>query len=124
QGRRDDRRTGRHGQGRVPDRPAPTPRGAGDPLRTAVRGPLPPDLGGAAGRGRHRVLPDHHRPDGGLPMTSSATVAAPHAQDTPSATYRSKVRRRKILVHLTQVAALVVIIGGWQLWVGGDSRKV
>jgi NitT/TauT family transport system permease protein len=34
------------------------------------------------------------------------------------------VSRRRVLVHLTQVAVLVAVLGGWQLWVGGDSRKI
>jgi NitT/TauT family transport system permease protein len=38
--------------------------------------------------------------------------------------YRSRVRRRKVIVHLTQLAVLVVILGGWQLYVGNDSRKI
>ncbi|HKT01510.1 MAG TPA: ABC transporter permease [Rugosimonospora sp.] len=33
-------------------------------------------------------------------------------------------QRRRALVLGTQIAALVVIIAGWQLYVGGDSRKV
>ncbi|HXA59251.1 MAG TPA: hypothetical protein VNW94_08835, partial [Streptosporangiaceae bacterium] len=38
--------------------------------------------------------------------------------------HRSRVRRRKVVVHCTQLAVLVIIIGGWQLWVGNDSRKI
>jgi NitT/TauT family transport system permease protein len=38
--------------------------------------------------------------------------------------HRSRVRRRKVVVHCTQFAVLVIIIGGWQLWVGNDSRKI
>ncbi|HEY2042150.1 MAG TPA: ABC transporter permease [Jatrophihabitans sp.] len=38
--------------------------------------------------------------------------------------YRAKSRRRKVIVLLTQVAVLVVILGGWQLYVGNDSRKI
>ncbi|MDX6430389.1 MAG: sulfonate transport system permease protein, partial [Streptosporangiaceae bacterium] len=38
--------------------------------------------------------------------------------------HRSRARRRKVVVHCTQLAVLVVIIGGWQLWVGNDSRKI
>jgi NitT/TauT family transport system permease protein len=38
--------------------------------------------------------------------------------------HRSRARRRKVVVHCTQLAVLVVIIGGWQLWVGHDSRKI
>jgi NitT/TauT family transport system permease protein len=38
--------------------------------------------------------------------------------------HRSRARRRKVVVHCTQLAVLLVIIGGWQLWVGNDSRKI
>jgi NitT/TauT family transport system permease protein len=38
--------------------------------------------------------------------------------------YRSRVRRRKVIVHLTQLAVLALILGGWQLYVGNDSRKI
>jgi len=31
---------------------------------------------------------------------------------------------RRLPVHLTQLAVLLVVIGGWQLWVAGDSRKI
>jgi NitT/TauT family transport system permease protein len=43
---------------------------------------------------------------------------------TAEATYRGRLRRRRLVVLLTQLGALVVIIGGWQLWVGGDRRKI
>jgi len=38
--------------------------------------------------------------------------------------YRAMLRRRRLLVRLTQFAVLIVLLGGWQLFVGGDSRKV
>jgi NitT/TauT family transport system permease protein len=38
--------------------------------------------------------------------------------------YRSKLRQRRLVVRLTQFAVLLVLLGGWQLFVGGDSRKV
>jgi len=38
--------------------------------------------------------------------------------------FRSRVRRRKGIVHLTQLAVLVAILGGWQLYVGNDSLKI
>jgi NitT/TauT family transport system permease protein len=38
--------------------------------------------------------------------------------------YRAGVRRRRLLVHLTQFAVLAVFLGGWQLYVGNDSRKI
>jgi NitT/TauT family transport system permease protein len=62
-------------------------------------------------------------------MTSSATTAVPAGSEpqevsASETTYRRKSRRRRIRVHLTQIAVLVIVIGGWQLWVGGDSRKI
>jgi len=33
-------------------------------------------------------------------------------------------RRRRLRVHAVQIAVLVVVIGAWQLYVAGDSRKV
>jgi NitT/TauT family transport system permease protein len=38
--------------------------------------------------------------------------------------YRAMLRRRRLLVRITQFAVLIVLLGGWQLFVGGDSRKV
>jgi NitT/TauT family transport system permease protein len=38
--------------------------------------------------------------------------------------YRSKLRQRRLMVRLTQFTVLFVLLGGWQLFVGGDSRKV
>jgi NitT/TauT family transport system permease protein len=38
--------------------------------------------------------------------------------------YQAKVRKHKLLVHAAQLAVLTVLIGGWQLFVGNDSRKV
>ena len=44
--------------------------GPGDPLRPAVRRPVPADLGGAARRGRHRLRADHRGGhQGGVVMT-------------------------------------------------------
>jgi NitT/TauT family transport system permease protein len=51
------------------------------------------------------------------------TVSPPTANELDAA-YQSRRRKRKILVHLTQVAALVIVIGGWQLFVQGDQRKI
>ena len=45
--------------------------------------------------------------------TATATVAR-----------RTGLRRHRILVHLTQAAVLIVVLGGWQLWVGDDPRKI
>jgi len=38
--------------------------------------------------------------------------------------YRQKLRRRRTVVRITQAAVLAVILGGWQLFVGSDPRKV
>jgi NitT/TauT family transport system permease protein len=38
--------------------------------------------------------------------------------------YRSKLRQRRLVVRLAQFTVLFVLLGGWQLFVGGDSRKV
>lgn len=51
------------------------------------------------------------------------TVTPPTA-DQLEAAYRTRRRNRKILVHASQVAALVIVLGGWQLYVQGDQRKV
>ena len=40
------------------------------------------------------------------------------------AAYRQRRHRRRLLINLTRVGILVVVIGGWQLWVGSDQRKV
>jgi NitT/TauT family transport system permease protein len=38
--------------------------------------------------------------------------------------YRSRLRRRRLIVRLAQLAVLLILLGGWQLFVGGDSRRV
>jgi len=38
--------------------------------------------------------------------------------------YRAKIRRRRLRVHLAQLAVLIVLVGGWQLVVGNDSRRI
>jgi NitT/TauT family transport system permease protein len=48
----------------------------------------------------------------------TATVSQNHR------TYRSKLRQRRLMVRLTQFTVLLVLLGGWQLFVAGDSRKV
>ena len=40
------------------------------------------------------------------------------------AAYRQRRHRRRLLINLTRVGILVAVIGGWQLWVGSDQRKV
>jgi NitT/TauT family transport system permease protein len=58
---------------------------------------------------------------------SSLVTAAVDERETESkaeATYRRRRRWRRAVVLLSQLAVLAVVIGGWQLWVGGDQRKV
>lgn len=38
--------------------------------------------------------------------------------------HRSKTRRHRAVVGIGRIAVLVVVIGGWQLWVGSDPTKV
>jgi NitT/TauT family transport system permease protein len=59
-------------------------------------------------------------------MSSLATAAVDgrETESTAEATYRGRLRRHRALVLLTQLTVLVVVIGGWQLWVGNDQRKV
>lgn len=38
--------------------------------------------------------------------------------------FRRRARRNRAVIHVTQVALLVAVIGAWQLWVQHDSRKV
>ena len=52
--------------------------------------------------------------------TSGETAAASQNQRA----YRSQLRKRRLIVRLTQFTVLFVLLGGWQLFVGGDSRKV
>ena len=48
-----------------------------------------------------------------------------HASEAKAeATYRGRRRSRRIVVLCAQLSVLVVVIGGWQVWVGGDQRKV
>jgi NitT/TauT family transport system permease protein len=57
-----------------------------------------------------------------MTTTTTSTVETPL---TPAAAARrTSLRRHRIAVHLTQAAVLVVVIGGWQLWVAGDPRKI
>ena len=52
----------------------------------------------------------------------TATVETPVA--TATVARRASLRRHQALVHLTQAAVLIVVLGGWQLWVGSDPRKI
>jgi len=57
-------------------------------------------------------------------ITNLTTVGEKLGVSANERAYRSRVRRRKVIVHLTQLAVLLVILGGWQLYVGADSRKI
>jgi NitT/TauT family transport system permease protein len=59
-------------------------------------------------------------------MSSLATAAVDgrETESTAEATYRGRLRRHRALVLLTQLTVLVVVLAGWQLWVGNDQRKV
>jgi NitT/TauT family transport system permease protein len=60
-------------------------------------------------------------------MTAVAEHAKTDEKAQPSANqraYRAKVRKRKLVVHAAQLAVLVVVVGGWQLFVGNDSKKI
>ena len=100
-----------HGQGDLPDRPAPAARGAGDPLRPAIRRAVPRDLGSAARRGRDGLRPHdrgrrprcrHERPSrpdrparggrrgaGAAARRSAAPPAAPPRRRSPGRGWRS-----------------------------------
>jgi NitT/TauT family transport system permease protein len=57
-------------------------------------------------------------------LTSIADTGERDRTATNEAAYKSKLRRRKATIHLTQLAVLVVVLGGWQLSVAGDQRKI
>lgn len=60
-------------------------------------------------------------------MTQLAPLTTAGERDVATANqraYRQKLRRRRTVVRVTQVAVLAVILGGWQLFVGSDPRKV
>jgi NitT/TauT family transport system permease protein len=60
-------------------------------------------------------------------MTAVAELTKTGEKAQPSdnqRAYRAKVRKRRLLVHLAQLAVLVVVVGGWQLYVGNDSKKI
>ncbi|WP_154676143.1 ABC transporter permease [Amycolatopsis benzoatilytica] len=52
------------------------------------------------------------------------TEVQPAVETPPAAPARSRRRRHRALVHGTQVAVLVVILGGWQLLVQGDQHAI
>jgi NitT/TauT family transport system permease protein len=60
-------------------------------------------------------------------MTATTNLTAAGEKHEISANeraYRSRMRRRKLIVHLTQLGFLVAVLGGWQLYVGSSSRKI
>jgi NitT/TauT family transport system permease protein len=57
-------------------------------------------------------------------LTSIAQTGDRDRTPTNEASYKAKLRRRKAAIHLTQLAVLVVVLGGWQLSVAGDQRKI
>jgi NitT/TauT family transport system permease protein len=61
-------------------------------------------------------------------MTTSLADTTPTG-DTPQVlsgerAYRARARRHRAVVHLLQLGVLTALLGGWQLYVGGDSLKV
>lgn len=52
------------------------------------------------------------------------TVGEKTQPSTDQRAYRARLRKRRLLVHLTQLTVLAAVVGGWQLFVGNDSRKV
>jgi NitT/TauT family transport system permease protein len=66
-------------------------------------------------------------PTGSTTKTDTATArAAVAAADEAAGIKAHQLRQRnhRIRVHLTQVAVLVVVIGGWQLAIGADPQKI
>ena len=60
-------------------------------------------------------------------MTAVAELTTTGEKEQPSENqlaYRAQVRKRRLMVHLAQLAVLVVVVGGWQLFVGNDSRRI
>ena len=109
----------------------PRPRvGAGDPLRAAFRRSVPPDLGRAARGGGRRLRPDHRSEhEGGLLIDCCHRTHGRRANATRSPRRSSRTAPNcadaESSFTLCQVGvSLVVILGGWQLYVGNDSRKI
>jgi sulfonate transport system permease protein len=61
-------------------------------------------------------------------MTELAPLAAlgekPIQATDQHRAYRAALRRRRLVVRATQLAVLVGLLGGWQLFVGRDSRRI
>jgi NitT/TauT family transport system permease protein len=57
-------------------------------------------------------------------VTELTATGERHEVSAKEKSYRSKLRQRRTIIHLCQVGFLVVILGGWQLYVGNDSRKI
>jgi len=56
--------------------------------------------------------------------TTTGSIGEPPAVSANEHAYRAGMRRHRLLVHLAQYAVLAVLLGGWQLYVGNDSRKI
>ncbi|MDQ1579520.1 MAG: sulfonate transport system permease protein [Microbacteriaceae bacterium] len=51
-------------------------------------------------------------------------VSDDQAQSDTIQAHKSRMRRRRLVVHLAQLAVLVILLGGWQLFVGSDQTKI
>jgi NitT/TauT family transport system permease protein len=56
------------------------------------------------------------------PLTSAGEK--PTAITDQQRAYRAARRRHRLLVRATQLVVITVLIGGWQLFVGNDSRRI
>jgi NitT/TauT family transport system permease protein len=56
--------------------------------------------------------------------TIDAPVQAASTPNPAATRRRSALRRHRLAVHLTQLAVLLIVIGGWQLMTAGDPRKI
>jgi NitT/TauT family transport system permease protein len=57
-------------------------------------------------------------------LTGVAATAETRTSTQAERLSRQHARRHRLLVHGAQLAVLVVLLGGWQLYVAGDSLKV
>ena len=58
-------------------------------------------------------------------MDVEVLTAAGESQDGSAGeqAYRARARRHSVVVHVVQFVVLIVMLGGWQLYVGNDSLK-
>ena len=54
----------------------------------------------------------------------NATTVERAARSDNQRAYRASLRKRRLGVHVAQLSVLLVLVGGWQLAVGNDSRRV